>query len=238
MTISGHPAERGTFELFVAAFGLDELATSERFATVAGASGRTSPSCASASYERRPTFADAARAGGAARRSTASPPARCATARELAESAWAAERRAIAAVSDRRGGTIRIPNPPWRFDDVAGEITGEPRYRGEDNRAVLADLLGYDDAAIDELEAPASLSEPPTPSVSDAGGVPGEVRDAPRAPLGRGRLEQGTLEPGTLAIGTLLPGVLLPGTLLPPGQPRCPRRLQDLVDDVDRRRRR
>ncbi len=34
VAISGHPAERGTFELFVAAFGLDELATSERFASV------------------------------------------------------------------------------------------------------------------------------------------------------------------------------------------------------------
>ena len=35
VAISGHPAERGTFELFVAAFGLDELAASERFADVA-----------------------------------------------------------------------------------------------------------------------------------------------------------------------------------------------------------
>ena len=39
VTISGHPAERGTFELFVGAFGLDEMATSERFATVRGPSG-------------------------------------------------------------------------------------------------------------------------------------------------------------------------------------------------------
>ena len=61
-------------------------------------------------------------------------------------------------MSDRRDGSIRIPNPPWRFDDVPGEITGEPRYRGEDNRAVLSELLGYDDAAIDELEAAGVLS--------------------------------------------------------------------------------
>jgi crotonobetainyl-CoA:carnitine CoA-transferase CaiB-like acyl-CoA transferase len=79
-------------------------------------------------------------------------------ARELAESTWAEERRAIAAVSDRRGGAIRIPNPPWRFDDAPGEVTGEPRYRGEDNRAVLTELLGCDDAEVDELEAAGVIS--------------------------------------------------------------------------------
>jgi crotonobetainyl-CoA:carnitine CoA-transferase CaiB-like acyl-CoA transferase len=83
------------------------------------------------------------------------------TARELAESAWAADRRAIASVSDRRGGTIRIPNPPWRFGDVPGEITGSPSYRGEDNRSVLSELLGYDDSSIDELEAIGVLSSRP-----------------------------------------------------------------------------
>ena len=65
---------------------------------------------------------------------------------------------------DRRGGTIRIPNPPWRFDDAAHDITAEPRYRGEDNRAVLSELLGYDDATIDELEASGVISSrPPRP---------------------------------------------------------------------------
>ena len=61
-------------------------------------------------------------------------------------------------MDDRRGGTIRIPTPPWRFDDAAGDIDGEPRFRGEDNRAVLSEVLGYDDATIDELEAAGVLS--------------------------------------------------------------------------------
>jgi hypothetical protein len=35
---------------------------------------------------------------------------------------------------------------------------GEPRYRGEDNRAVLAELLGLDDAALDGLAERGVLS--------------------------------------------------------------------------------
>ena len=54
--------------------------------------------------------------------------------------------------------TIRIPNSPWHFSDAEVGVRGEPRYRGEDNRAVLADVLGYDDATIDELEAEGVLS--------------------------------------------------------------------------------
>ena len=162
VTIGGHPAERGTFELFVAAFGLDDLPSSARFATVetrlanfgelreriaAAASGFAD----AAALERR--LAQHGLAAGKVR-----------DARELAESAWAEDRRAIAEVSDRGDGTIRIPNPPWRFDDVPGSITGVPRYRGEDNRAVLAELLGYDDARIDALEASGVLSSrPPSP---------------------------------------------------------------------------
>ena len=49
-------------------------------------------------------------------------------------------------VPDRGGGTIRLPNAPWHFSDAEVGVRGEPRYRGEDNRAVLAEVLGYDDA--------------------------------------------------------------------------------------------
>jgi crotonobetainyl-CoA:carnitine CoA-transferase CaiB-like acyl-CoA transferase len=61
-------------------------------------------------------------------------------------------------VSDRGGGQVRIPNAPWRFAASEVRTGGEPRYRGEDNRAVLADLLGLDDAAIDALAARGVLS--------------------------------------------------------------------------------
>ncbi|MEX2627411.1 MAG: hypothetical protein WD225_11050, partial [Ilumatobacteraceae bacterium] len=65
----------------------------------------------------------------------------------------------IADVSDRGEGTIRIPNAPWRFGDAPDVgVHGEPRYRGEDNRSVLAELLGLDDAELDALEASGVLS--------------------------------------------------------------------------------
>ena len=37
-------------------------------------------------------------------------------------------------------------------------MSGIPKYRGEDNRALLTELLGYDDARLDELEAGGVLS--------------------------------------------------------------------------------
>ena len=159
VAISGHPAERGTFELFVAAFGLDELASSGRFANVATRMEnfvelRQHIARAAAMIADAATLEERLSQHGLAA-------GKVRTARELAESAWADNRRAIASVADRRGGTIRIPNPPWRFDDVPGEITGEPRYRGEDNRAVLSELLGYDETQIDELEASGVLSSRP-----------------------------------------------------------------------------
>jgi crotonobetainyl-CoA:carnitine CoA-transferase CaiB-like acyl-CoA transferase len=159
VTISGHPAERGTFELFAAAFGLDEVATAERFVTVAGrlehfAELAEQIENAAAAFADATALEERLGAYGLAA-------GKVRAARELAESPWAGERRAIASVPDRRGGTIRIPNPPWRFDDVAKEITAEPRHRGEDNHAVLSGLLGYDEATIDELEKAGVLSSRP-----------------------------------------------------------------------------
>ena len=78
---------------------------------------------------------------------------------ELAETEWARERHAVADVDDRGGGAIRVPNAPWRFGsspDVG--VSGVPKYRGEDNRTVLAELLGYDDDHLDRLEAAGVLS--------------------------------------------------------------------------------
>jgi crotonobetainyl-CoA:carnitine CoA-transferase CaiB-like acyl-CoA transferase len=156
VVVSGHPAERGTFELFLGALGLEHLADDPRFADVAGriehfdelrelllAAGAGFPDAAT--FEER--FAQFRLASGVVR-----------TARELAESEWAAARGAIVEVPDRGGGSIRVPNVPWHFAAADAGVQGEPRYRGEDNRAVLAELLGYDDAALDALEADGVLS--------------------------------------------------------------------------------
>src|SRR6478735_6838273 len=61
-------------------------------------------------------------------------------------------------VDDRRGGTIRIPEAPWRFSGAPTGAGGVPAYRGEHNREVLRELLGTDDATLADWEARGVLS--------------------------------------------------------------------------------
>jgi crotonobetainyl-CoA:carnitine CoA-transferase CaiB-like acyl-CoA transferase len=79
---------------------------------------------------------------------------------ELADTDWAAERGAVTDVSDRSGGTIRIPSSPWRFSDADAGVRRDPAWRGEHNREVLREL-GYTDDEIDRLEADVLSSRPP-----------------------------------------------------------------------------
>ena len=65
---------------------------------------------------------------------------------------------AAPSLSTTAGGTIRIPNPPWHFSGADVGLRGGAKYRGEDNREVLAEVLGYDDATLDALEADGILS--------------------------------------------------------------------------------
>ena len=154
--VSGHPAERGTFEYFVRAFEIEHLADDPRFVDVAGRKANGD--------DLRELLLEAA----AKIPDAATFEARCSahhlavgrlrSARDLADSEWAKARGAITEVSDRGSGTVRIPQPPWHFSAAEVGVRGDPRYRGEDNRAVLAELLGYDDATIDALEADGVLS--------------------------------------------------------------------------------
>ena len=78
---------------------------------------------------------------------------------ELASTEWAEARHATVAIADRMGGIITVPNSPWHFSDAPGVgVGGIAKYRGEDNRTVLADLLGYDDERLDALESDGVLS--------------------------------------------------------------------------------
>jgi CoA:oxalate CoA-transferase len=154
--VSGHPAEKGTFVLFLTAFGIPEVADDPRFADVPGrvqhaAELRDVLFEAASRIPDWPTFEARCSGVGLA-------VGRIRSGRDLAETDWAGQRRAIAEVSDRGGGTIRIPNPPWHFSDAEVGLRGGPKYRGEDNRQVLAELLGYDDATVDALEAEGVLS--------------------------------------------------------------------------------
>lgn len=77
---------------------------------------------------------------------------------EAATSAWAVERGAIVEIDNRAGGTLRIPNSPIRFSDSDAGVRGQVRYRGEDNRTVLRELLGLGDVTLDDLEARGVIS--------------------------------------------------------------------------------
>jgi crotonobetainyl-CoA:carnitine CoA-transferase CaiB-like acyl-CoA transferase len=155
--VSGHPAERGTFELFANALDRADLIDDPRFVDVRSRMTHfdelrdeilaTAAKIADAAeFERQ--FAEHRLAVGVLR-----------SVRDLCDTEWAREREAVVEVSDRGGGTIRVPNAPWRFSDAAGvALRGEPRYRGEDNRAVLTELLGLDDDEVDRLESTGVLS--------------------------------------------------------------------------------
>ncbi|NND76001.1 MAG: CoA transferase [Ilumatobacter sp.] len=155
--VSGHPAERGTFELFVAAMDRPDLFDDERFIDVASRVANYDALCGIISafaatiadggrFEER--FAEVGLATGRVRQPG-----------ELADTEWATERRAVVAVDDRTDGTIRVPNVPWRFSDAPDVgVSGVPRYRGEDNRRVLQELLGYADDRVDALVADGVLS--------------------------------------------------------------------------------
>jgi crotonobetainyl-CoA:carnitine CoA-transferase CaiB-like acyl-CoA transferase len=78
---------------------------------------------------------------------------------DVCDTDWAREREVVVEVTDRGDGFIRIPNAPWRFQGSTIRTGGEPRYRGEDNRAVLHELLGLDDAELDRLQADGVLTD-------------------------------------------------------------------------------
>lgn len=155
--VAGHPAERGTFELFVAAMDRPELLADGRFGDVETRVTNYGELCNifqefaatvpdPDTFER--TFAKNGLATGRVRQPG-----------ELADTEWAEERGATIEVDDRSGGTIRLPNVPWRFSDGPDvAVSGVPKFRGEDNRTILADLLGYDEEHLDALEADGVLS--------------------------------------------------------------------------------
>jgi CoA:oxalate CoA-transferase len=55
-------------------------------------------------------------------------------------------------VDDRSGGRVRILNTPYRFSNATAGVRGVPAFRGEDNHAVLSELLGLSSDEIAELE--------------------------------------------------------------------------------------
>ena len=154
--ISGHPAEAGTFNMFLDALRRPDLADDPRFVDVASRK-RNIGDLLDIIREWAAGFPDAAamerecdRAGlafGVLR-----------TMEELVSTDWAEERGVVTRVDDRNGGSFRVPNSPWVFSAADTSLRGETKYRGEDNATVLRGLCGMSDAEIERLAAEGVLS--------------------------------------------------------------------------------
>lgn len=150
VVVSGHPASKTNFAWFCAAMGREDLHDDPRFADVASRLANLGEfTDILAEWARGVPDADEIERIFAENNLATG---RLRSVAELAETEWAAARGAIVRVDDRGGGTVRIPQSPWKFSDADAGIRGVPRYRGEDNAVVLRDLLGLDDDEIAALE--------------------------------------------------------------------------------------
>jgi crotonobetainyl-CoA:carnitine CoA-transferase CaiB-like acyl-CoA transferase len=147
--VSGHPAERGTFDFFVGAMQAPHLLNDERFKTVAlriknfAELMQLIKNWAQTietvdELERR--LDENKLAMGQMR-----------TVREVAKTKWASERNAFVEVDDRGDGKVKLPNSPWMFSGSDTSTRGVTKYRGEDNAEVLRELLGLSAEQIKDL---------------------------------------------------------------------------------------
>ena len=150
VVVSGHPAERGTFDFFVAAMQQPELLSDPRFSDVATRLEhfdelmdimRAWAKTVSTSDEIENRLSQHELAVGRLR-----------SVGELADTQWALEREAVVFVSDRGDSTVRIPNSPWHFSGSDTTTQGDAKYRGEDNRAIFSEIAGVSDEEIAQLE--------------------------------------------------------------------------------------
>ncbi len=147
--VSGHPAERGTFDFFVAAMQQPDLLDDPRFSTVALRVAnldalmqliKTWASTIDTVDELEKRLAENKLAMGRLRSVT-----------EVAETQWAKERNAFVEVDDRGTSTVKLPNSPWRFSGSDTSTRGTVKYRGEDNAEVFKELLALSPDQIKDL---------------------------------------------------------------------------------------
>ena len=147
--VSGHPAERGTFDFFVGAMQAPHLLNDERFKTVA---------------LRIKNFAELMKlikdwaltvetVDELERRLDENKLAmgQMRTVSEVAKTKWASERNAFVEVDDRGDGKVKLPNSPWMFSGSDTSTRGITKYRGEDNAEVLREILGLSAEQIKDL---------------------------------------------------------------------------------------
>jgi CoA:oxalate CoA-transferase len=156
VVVSGHPAERGTFDLFVNAMQRPAMLEDPRFTDVATRLqnldalahelrdwARSIPTA----QEIEDVMAEAGLAMGVVR-----------TMSELADTEWAEDRNVIINADDRYGSTFRVPNAPWVFSGSDVSTRGIPKFRGEDNAEVLQQLAGVTPEEVEQLTAAGVLS--------------------------------------------------------------------------------
>ena len=162
VVVSGHPAERGTFDNFMNGAGRGDVISDPRFVDVPSRLAHLDE-IQRILRDWAATMPDATAIEEAlARFQLASGKIR--SPREVADTDWGRARNVTVEVSNRGGGTVRIPNAPWRFSDADTTTTGEPRYPGEDNEAVFSDLLGLGSSDLAALaEGGILLSRKPRP---------------------------------------------------------------------------
>ena len=154
VVISGHPAENVTFDFYMAAIGrLDEVRSDPRFADT----GARLDVIHQMLIDWGRTIADAEAIEDAMSQHRLAV-GRLRSVHDVCETDWADERGAVVEMTDRGDGTIRVPNTPWKFAGSDVRTGGAPRYRGEDNRAVLSEVLGLTDVQLDTLEADGVLT--------------------------------------------------------------------------------
>lgn len=156
LVISGHPAGRGTFDLYMTAIGRTDLIDDPRFADVPSRLDHLTEIVEILAEWAAKTSTPQAIESAMGEFGLATGTLR--SLREVCETDWAKQRGAVVSVSDRGGGTLRVPNSPWHFASGDVSVCGEPRYRGEDNRAVLSELLKLDDVELDRLESEGVMS--------------------------------------------------------------------------------
>lgn len=75
---------------------------------------------------------------------------------DIAESEWSDYWSASYEVSDRNGGSFRLPGRPWKFSDAELSTPGEPSLQGENNVDVCREL-GFTDDQIQQFDAAGAL---------------------------------------------------------------------------------
>ena len=147
--VSGHPAERGTFDYFVAAMQAPELLEDSRFTTVETrlANFKQLMEIIKLWASTVPTVDELENR--LAKHKLAM--GRLRSVSEVAQTDWAKERNAFVEISDRGTGKVKLPNSPWIFSGSDTSTRGVAKYRGEDNAEVFSELLGLSETQIEDL---------------------------------------------------------------------------------------